>query len=68
MAQRQEVHWVKEVRWVEEGRFWTSSGISAGIDMTLGLISHLYGRETALDVARRAEYLWNENPAEDLFA
>jgi len=55
------VHWVREARWVEDGKFFTSSGISAGIDMTLGLISHLYSRETALEVARRAEYLWNED-------
>ena len=68
MQQGPAVHWIKEARWVEDGRFWTSSGISAGIDMTLGLISHLYGRETSLDVARRAEYLWNENCYDDPFS
>ena len=62
------VHWIREARWVEAGRFFTSSGISAGIDMTLGLISHLYGREVSLDVARRAEYLWNEDRSEDPFS
>lgn len=62
------VHWVREARWTEDGRFFTSSGISAGIDMTLGLISHLYGREVSLDIARRAEYRWNENPNKDLLA
>ena len=59
--QAPEVYWIRKARWVEDGRFWTSSGISAGIDMTLGLIGHLYGRETSLDVARRAEYFWNED-------
>ena len=67
-AQGPKVQWIREARWVQDGRFWTSSGISAGIDMTLGLIGHLYGRETSLDVARRAEYLWNENSSEDPFA
>jgi transcriptional regulator GlxA family with amidase domain len=62
------VHWIREARWTEAGRFFTSSGISAGIDMTLGLISHLYGREVSLDIARRAEYRWNENPNKDLLA
>ena len=62
------VHWVREARWVEDGNFFTSSGISAGIDMTLGVISHLYGRESALEVARRAEYLWNEESSIDPFA
>src|SRR5262249_4864401 len=27
------VKWVREARWVEDGKFWTSSGVSAGIDM-----------------------------------
>ena len=62
------VHWVREARWVEDGKFFTSSGISAGIDMTLGVISHLYGWESALEVARRAEYLWNEESSIDPFA
>lgn len=62
------VRWVREARWVEDGRFWTSSGISAGIDMTLGLITRIYGRETALQVARSAEYLWNEESSIDPFA
>lgn len=68
IAQGPDVHWVRKARWVKDGRFYTSSGISAGIDMTLGIISHLYDRETALDVTRRAEYLWNENSSEDQFA
>jgi transcriptional regulator GlxA family with amidase domain len=67
MKQGPAVHWIREARWVEDGRFWTSSGISAGIDMTLGLISHLYGREISLNVARRAEYLWNEDRNHDPF-
>ncbi len=62
------VHWIREARWVEEGKYFTSSGISSGIDMALGLISHLYGRETSLAVARRAEYLWNEDHTKDPFA
>lgn len=62
------VHWVRKARWVEDGKYFTSSGISAGIDMTLALISHLHGRESALEVARRAEYLWNEESSFDPFA
>lgn len=62
------VHWVRQARWVEDGKYFTSSGISAGIDMTLGVISHLYGRETAQEIARRAEYLWNEDRSVDPFA
>lgn len=35
------VEWVKKARWVEDHRMWTSSGISAGIDMTLAFVAHV---------------------------
>jgi transcriptional regulator GlxA family with amidase domain len=62
------VHWIRQARWVEDGCFFTSSGISAGIDMTLGLISRLHDREASVAVAKRAEYLWNEDQADDPFS
>jgi transcriptional regulator GlxA family with amidase domain len=58
---------MRQARWVHDGRFWTSSGISAGIEMTLGLTSHLFSRDAALEVAHHAEYVWNENPLDGLF-
>ncbi|MEZ5278237.1 MAG: DJ-1/PfpI family protein [Opitutaceae bacterium] len=62
------VTWVRQARWVEDGSFFTSSGVSAGMDMTLGLISHLFDRSVSLEVARHAEYIWNEDPSADPFA
>ncbi|MFY9924451.1 MAG: DJ-1/PfpI family protein [Opitutaceae bacterium] len=62
------VQWVAEARWVEDGRFFTSSGVSAGMDMALALISHLVGREASLRVASRAEYQWHEDKEWDPFA
>ena len=53
---------------MKEEKFFTSSGISAGIDMTLAMIAHFYGRATSLEVATKAEYQWNENPLDDPFA
>ena len=50
--------WVPEARWVSDGKFWTSSGVSAGTDLSLVLIRELLGREMAQQVAQRAEYLW----------
>jgi transcriptional regulator GlxA family with amidase domain len=38
---------------VRDGRFWTSAGVTAGIDMALALIQEDLGRETAMAVARR---------------
>ena len=62
------VHWVKDARWVDEGRIVTSSGISAGIDMTLAVISKLYGERMGQWDARYAEYVANTDPHVDPFA
>jgi transcriptional regulator GlxA family with amidase domain len=62
------VEWIRQARWVEDGKFATSSGVSAGIDMTLGLIARLAGVETAEQVAIRMEYEWHRDPTWDPFA
>lgn len=66
-AQRDAVQWVEEARWVEDGPFVTSSGVSAGTDMALGVIARLYGRETAEKIANYTEYEWNSDPTRDPF-
>ncbi len=62
------VDWIGRARWVEDGKFFTSSGVSAGMDMCLAVISHHLGRETALRVATSAEYSWHEDASSDPFA
>ena len=62
------VNWVKKARWVKSGKIYTSSGVSAGIDMALGFVAGWFGRETALKIARTIEYDWHEDPAWDPFA
>jgi len=62
------VDWVRQARWVEDDRFITSSGVSAGMDMTLGSISKMLGVDTAEKVARWCEYAWNRDPDWDPFA
>ena len=66
--QGKQVMWLKQARWVEDGKFFTSSGVSAGIDMSLALIAKLLGQETAQRVALWAEYEWHEDPDRDPFA
>ena len=68
VAQGPEVLWMRKARWVEDGNIFTSSGISAGMDMTLALIARVLGRSSAEAIARQAEYLWNEDSAADPFA
>ncbi|MEX1117348.1 MAG: DJ-1/PfpI family protein [Terrimicrobiaceae bacterium] len=67
-AQSPKVFWQPQARWVVDGNFWTSSGIAAGIDMTLALIANLFDTKTATEIANRAEYFWNQNPDSDPFA
>ncbi|MNP34349.1 Isonitrile hydratase [compost metagenome] len=65
--QSDKVLWIKEARWVKDGNIYTSSGVSAGIDMSLGFISDILGRDVALNICNRIEYIWNEDPKKDLF-
>jgi putative intracellular protease/amidase len=62
------VAWVAEARWVEDGKFFTASGVSAGMDMALGLIARLRGREAAIGAANGTEYAWHEDSGWDPFA
>lgn len=62
------VNWVREARWVENGRYFTSSGIAAGMDMTLGLIENRFGSDARRKVERRAEYTGNHDKTQDPFA
>ncbi|KTD74972.1 DJ-1/PfpI family protein [Legionella waltersii] len=55
-AQSTKVEWIKKARWVDDGKVITSSGISAGIDMSLYVVSRLFGKETRDELAKRAEY------------
>jgi transcriptional regulator GlxA family with amidase domain len=46
----------KRLHFVEEGAFFSSAGISAGIDMTLRLVARYYGEAIARATARHMEY------------
>lgn len=59
--------WQLEARWVESGRFFTSSGVSAGIDMSLAVIARFFGTDAARMIAASTEYEWNEDPTRDPF-
>jgi putative intracellular protease/amidase len=43
-------------RWVRDGKYWTSAGVSAGLDMTLALIADLYGPKRAMMAQLAIEY------------
>lgn len=62
------VQWIPKARWVEDGKFITSSGVSAGMDMALMVIARLKGEAEAEKVAGWTEYIWNKDPENDPFA
>jgi transcriptional regulator GlxA family with amidase domain len=66
-SQGENVRWLKRARWVVDGKYYTSSGISAGIDMALGFVADRHGRAAALEAARQMEYVWNEDRENDPF-
>jgi transcriptional regulator GlxA family with amidase domain len=49
-------------RIIDNGRIIVSAGISAGIDMSLYVVSKLFGKEKANETAQYMEYDWNPNP------
>ncbi len=67
-SQGPKVHWVHKARWVEDGKFFTSSGVSAGMDMSLGLIERILGRPASEHAARQTEYIRNPDSTDDPFA
>jgi transcriptional regulator GlxA family with amidase domain len=62
------VKWVSHARWVADGNCWTSSGVTAGIDVIFAWIEEVYGREVATEVANVIEYERHEDSTWDPFA
>ncbi|MCF7986259.1 MAG: DJ-1/PfpI family protein [Methylovulum sp.] len=46
----------KEERWVKDGKYWTSAGVSAGMDMALAIVLDLFGEEYTQAVMLDLEY------------
>ena len=51
----------KDVRWIDQDTLITSAGISAGIDMSLHLVSRLDSESLALAAAKQMDYRWLRN-------
>lgn len=67
-SQDADVNWIKKARWVADDKYYTSSGVSAGIDMTLGFVEDRFGTAAAEAIAAGIEYIWNKESQEDPFA
>ncbi|KAJ5206081.1 hypothetical protein N7491_003299 [Penicillium cf. griseofulvum] len=62
------VDWVHRARWVVDGNVWSSSGVSAGIDLILAWIEEVYGSEVAREISNTIEYTRHEDSSHDPFA
>ncbi|QYJ93663.1 DJ-1/PfpI family protein [Shewanella spartinae] len=62
------VIWQPSARWVDDGRFLTSSGVSAGIDAALFYIAQTYGEAQARKIETLTEYQWNSDADKDPYA
>ncbi|MEM9329305.1 MAG: DJ-1/PfpI family protein [Bacteroidota bacterium] len=61
------VQWDSQARWKIDGKYYTSSGVSAGMDMSLGFLADRHGLEFARKVAKEIEYVWIEDKDHDQF-
>ncbi|KAF9429016.1 hypothetical protein BGZ76_001966 [Entomortierella beljakovae] len=68
ISQGPNVEWVKRARWVQDGKYVTSSGVSAGIDAAIFIMSELKGKEITDKVIAEIEYSWHSDANEDPFA
>lgn len=62
------VNWQRKARWVADGKYYTSSGVTAGMDMSLAFVAEKDGLEIAEQVARDIEYSWVRDSSDDPFA
>jgi len=62
------VKWQERARWVRADKFYTASGVAAGMDMALGFISDHFGKELAQKIANETEYNWQKSSKIDKFA
>ncbi|KAF2671419.1 class I glutamine amidotransferase-like protein [Microthyrium microscopicum] len=61
VSQGPKVQWVPKARWVEDETagqipIWTSSGVSAGLDVTFAFVKKHYGEDIASGIANTLEY------------
>ncbi len=68
VTQGKKVSWSRKARWVVDGKFHTSSGVTAGMDMSLAFVADRQGMDTAEQVAKDIEYIWIRDKDDDPFA
>lgn len=64
--------WIPNARWVEdyssEPPTWSSSGVTAGLDLMLHWVEETYNKENATNIAKFMEHVRITDPSKDPFA
>ncbi|KAF1942552.1 class I glutamine amidotransferase-like protein [Clathrospora elynae] len=72
VAENPNTTWVPSARWVEDSSgsppVWSSSGVTAGIDMMLHWVEQTYNAQSATNIARFIEHVRITDPSIDPFA
>lgn len=63
-----QVLWIPQARWVVDGKFYTSAGVSAGMDMALALIEAKWGPRIREEIRIKTEYDWHSDSTWDPFS
>eukprot|EP00913_Durusdinium_trenchii_P030336 g28417.t1 len=67
-SQHPSVQWQKAARWSVDGKFYTSSGVAAGIDLARFFLKELFSTKVAQMACNVAEYQHSEDADHDPFA
>lgn len=62
------IQWMRQARWVHDGRFLTSSGVTAGTDAAVYAVKVLMSAEAAAAASKRLEHLPITDAGTDPFA
>ncbi|KAM3456732.1 hypothetical protein MY5147_004954 [Beauveria neobassiana] len=62
------VEWVRRARWVDTGKIWTASGVTAGMDAMFAFVAQQYGEDVAASIAETQEYTRQTDPTNDPFS
>lgn len=68
IKQGPKVNWVAHARWVVDGNIWTSSGVSAGLDLIFAFMDQVFGGDTSDMIANFLEYERHRDPSWDPYA
>ena len=62
------VSWVRKARWVHDGVFLTSSGVTAGMDAAVYAVKTLLSPQDAAAAVKRLEHIAITDSGEDPYA